>query len=77
MGGLRICISSRFPEDAGASTQTHFENNLRYQELLRCHLPMQETQEMWVQSLSVEDTLEEKMETHSSILAWKNPMEMG
>ena len=28
---------------------------------------------MWVQSLSWEDTLEEKMETHSSILAWKIP----
>ena len=28
---------------------------------------------MWVQSLSWEDTLEDKMETHSSILAWKIP----
>ena len=30
---------------------------------------MQETQEMWVQSLDGEDTLEGKMVTHSSILA--------
>ena len=30
---------------------------------------MQEAQEMWVQSLSQEDTLEEEMATHSSILA--------
>ena len=34
---------------------------------------MQETQEMWIQSLGQEDTLEEEMETHSSILAWKIP----
>ena len=32
---------------------------------------MQETQEMRVQSLSWKDTLEEKMATQSSILAWK------
>jgi len=30
---------------------------------------MQETQEMWVQSLGWEDPLEEEMATHSSILA--------
>ena len=34
-------------------------------------------QEMWAQSLGQEDTLEEEMATHSSILAWKNPMERG
>ena len=28
-------------------------------------------QEMWVQSLSQEDPLEEEMATHSSILAWE------
>ena len=32
-------------------------------------LAMQETQETQVQSLSVEDTLEEEMAAHSSILA--------
>ena len=31
--------------------------------------------ETWIQSLSQEEPLEKKMETHSSILAWKNPME--
>ena len=36
-------------------------------------LPIQETQEMWVWSLGQEDTLEKKMATHSSILAWKVP----
>ena len=30
---------------------------------------MQETQEMWVQSLGWEDPLEDEMATHSSILA--------
>ena len=30
---------------------------------------MQETQEIWVQSLGQEDPLEEEMATHSSILA--------
>ena len=34
---------------------------------------MQETQEMWVQSLGGEDSLEEEMTTHSSILAWRIP----
>ena len=34
---------------------------------------MQETQEMKVQSLSWEDTLENEMATHTSILAWKIP----
>ena len=33
----------------------------------------QETQEMWVQSLGQEDTLEEEMTTPSSILAWGIP----
>ena len=36
-------------------------------------LPMQETQEMRVQSLSREDPLEKKMATHSSILFWRIP----
>ena len=34
-------------------------------------LSMQETREMWVQSLGQEDPLEKEMGTHSSILAWK------
>ena len=34
---------------------------------------MQETQETWVQSLGLEDPLEEEMTTHSSILAWRTP----
>ena len=34
-------------------------------------------QETWVQSLSWEDPLEEGMATHSSILAWRLPMDRG
>ena len=34
---------------------------------------MQETQETQVQSLGMEDPLEEKVATHSSSLAWKIP----
>ena len=36
-------------------------------------LPMQEMQEMWVQSLGGEDPLEKEMATHSGILAWEIP----
>ena len=34
-------------------------------------------QETWVQSLGQEDPLEKGMATHSSILAWKTPMDKG
>ena len=34
---------------------------------------MQELQEMWVQSLGREASLEKGMATHSSILAWRIP----
>ena len=34
---------------------------------------MQETQEVWVQSLGWEGSLEEGVATHSSILAWRIP----
>ena len=34
-------------------------------------------QEMWVQSLGWEEPLEEKVATHSSIVAWKTPMDRG
>ena len=34
-------------------------------------------QETWVQSLGWEDPLEEDMATHSSILAWRIPMDRG
>ena len=33
--------------------------------------------ETWVQSLGWEDSLEEGMATHSSILAWRIPVDKG
>ena len=32
---------------------------------------MQETQEMWVQSMGQEESLKKEMATHSCVLAWK------
>ena len=34
-------------------------------------------QEMWVQYLGCEDPLENGVATHSSILAWRIPMDQG
>ena len=34
-------------------------------------------QKTWVQFLGQEDPLERKMATHSSILAWENPVDRG
>ena len=36
-------------------------------------MPVQEMQEMWVQSLAQEDPLKYEMTTHSSVLAWAIP----
>ena len=33
--------------------------------------------ETWVRSLGQKDPLEKEMATHSSVLAWKNPMNRG
>ena len=40
-------------------------------------LAMQETQKTQIQSLDREDPLEEGLETHSNILAWRIPMDRG
>ena len=40
-------------------------------------MPMQETQETWVQALGQENPLEKEMATHSSILAWEIPWTEG
>ena len=45
--------------------------------MVKTLLPVQETQETWIQSLGWEYPLEESMATHSSILAWRTPMERG
>ena len=36
-----------------------------------------EMRETWVQYMGWEDPLEKEMETHSSILAWENPLDGG
>ena len=43
--------------------------------MVKKNLPV--IQETWVQSLGWEDPLEEDMATHSSILAWRIPMDRG
>ena len=42
-------------------------------QLERIRLPMQETEETQLQFLLQEDSLEEEIATHSSIIAWKIP----
>ena len=42
-------------------------------QLVKNSLAMQETQELWVQSLEQENPMEEGTATHSSILAWRIP----
>ena len=57
----------------------YLEDRIRASLILGWHsdkticLPMQETQETWVQSLGPEDPLGEEMETHTCTLAWKFP----
>ena len=41
--------------------------------VVKNHLPMQETKEMWVWSLGWKYPMEEAMATHSSTLAWRIP----
>ena len=36
-----------------------------------------EMQETWIQSLGWEEPLEEGLATHSSVLAWRIPMDRG
>ena len=38
---------------------------------------MQETQEQWVRFLGQEDPLKKEIATHSSIVAWRIPMDRG
>jgi len=40
---------------------------------VRKNLPAKDTQETWVHSLGREDTLEEGMAIHSTVLAWGAP----
>ena len=52
--------------------QGRFNDTLNFQMVK--NLPaMQQMQDMWVLFLGLEDPLEEGMEAHSSILAWRIP----
>ena len=55
------------------SNKYHVEQERTYQmaQWERTHLPMQETQEMWVLSPGWADPLEEEIAIHSSTLAWR------
>ena len=65
--------SSHHSQSTDQETEAHSYSNLVAQTVK--NLPaMQET---WVLSLGCEDPLEEGMATHSSILAWRIPMERG
>ena len=47
---------------------------IMYNVVKRICLPIQEVEETQVKSLGGEDPLKDEMATHSSILAWKNPI---
>ena len=66
--------SSLLSTDSSLKIQFLIEKTSLLVQLVRSLPAMQETQ---VPSLSWEDTLEKEMATHSSILAWKIPMDRG
>ena len=71
-----FCVKIKYPEQSILFNQrcTFLWTSLMAQWVK--NLPaMQETQEMWVQSLGWKDPLEDEMATHSSILAWRVPMD--
>ena len=65
MGSMSLPTLHCFPKTVLASLVAQMVKNL---------LTMQETQ-VW--SLGQEDPLEKKMATHSSLLAWRIPMDRG
>ena len=65
VSALSTCCIFHFVSSIGATLMTQLVKNL---------LAMQET---WVPSLHWEDPLEEGTATHSSILAWRIPMDRG
>ena len=84
-----LCVSTRLPNMAFDSSQTQtFKKILFYRDIVNLGFPggscgkelacqCRRLKEMWVWSLGREDPLEEGMATHSSILAWRIPMDRG
>ena len=64
MNGQELCKINETQQTTKASLMAQRVKNLPAK---------QETQETWVQSLGQEDTLEQEIATHSSILTWKIP----
>ena len=62
--GRRVCFISTLEVYSCYSSMAH---------QVKSSPAMQETQEMWVQSLGWEDPLEKEKAIHSSILAWEIP----
>ena len=65
-----LCISAARAADT-CLRATEWRPLIVAEELPQC------TRETWVQSLGQEDPLEEEMATHSSILAWRIPIDRG
>ena len=70
---MRLCLCQDDSPEAGNCWRQNVYVAAVIKDLLcavpAIHLPMQETQEMHVWSLSQEDSLEEGMATHSIIIA--------
>ena len=63
-----------FPKQVGLNVDYAFSWTSLVAQMVKNLPAMQET---WVQSLGWEDGLEEGIATHSSILAWRIPMDRG
>ena len=63
------------PRVIGVEPKHHCNGAYQVALLVKNHLPVQEMQDTWVQSLGREGPLEEGMTTHSNILAWRIPMD--
>ena len=73
-------VVTRLEKVSFHSNANHFRNGSRWPwwlpqmaQQVKNLIPMQETQEMQVQSLGQEDPLEKEIATHSSMLAWEIP----
>ena len=69
----RSTFSASFPE-FGIATSFYFKNSSKsFSHVVQLVKNLPATQASWVRSLDREDSLEEGMATHSSILTWRIP----
>ena len=73
--GHAECSSSTilFPVEPGNAVFSVSNRASQVGQMQRTCLPVQETQETWVRSLSQKDPLGKEMATHASILVWEIP----